>query len=73
MLTFICTFTDNYDGVDANNQPVAVTASGNCNAQGQCLGNGAVCANDDQCYSEFTLFSLSTVRYSGLMRRVLFL
>lgn len=44
--------TDTYEGVDANNNAVDVTAVGNCNASGQCLGNGAVCANDDQCYSK---------------------
>jgi hypothetical protein len=44
--------TDTYTGIDATAQEVTVTATGNCNAQGECLGNGAVCANDDQCYSQ---------------------
>ncbi|KAK9896741.1 hypothetical protein P389DRAFT_211429 [Cystobasidium minutum MCA 4210] len=44
-----CSYT--YTGFDVGGNEIQVTASGNCNSEGQCLGNGAVCANNDQCYN----------------------
>lgn len=44
-----CSYT--YTGQNMEGADVSVTASGFCNAAGVCLGNGAVCSNDDQCYN----------------------